>query len=396
MAPSPPVLPAHMLGLNQGALPMAEVRIDRLRKVYRGGVNAFHETSLVFADGEFTCVLGPSGSGKSTLLWMIAGIEETTSGRIFFDGEDVTHVTPERRDVAMVFQTYGLYPNMTIRDNIAFPLMLRRTPGADRERQVLEVAEMLGIADKLDRKPRTLSGGERQRVALARAIVRKPRLFLLDEPISNLDAHLRATTREWLKRLHSQLGATFIYVTHDQDDAEAMSDRVVVMAGGSVQQYDTPRAIYRQPANRFVASFVGRLPMNFIDGSLVDVAGRAWFEAGSIRVDLGPAGAVPADGRVVLGVRPEGVALQPGGGSGTGGTITLTEVIAPDVYATAAVGDVSLRARLGFDDAVRVGDHVTVSFVRSQVLLFDPTSGERLPFPAGGPDPDSAPVDALG
>jgi multiple sugar transport system ATP-binding protein len=376
---------------------MAEVRIDRLRKEYRGGVNALHETSLVFADGEFTCVLGPSGSGKSTLLRMIAGIEETTSGRIFFDGEDVTQVTPERRDVAMVFQTYGLYPNMTIRDNIAFPLMLRRTPRADRERQVLEVAEMLGIADKLNRQPRALSGGERQRVALARAIVRKPRVFLLDEPISNLDAHLRATTREWLKRLHAQLGATFIYVTHDQDDAEAMSDRVVVMAAGSVKQYDTPGAIYRRPANRFVASFVGRLPMNFIEGSLVDDAGRAWFEAGSVRVDLGPTGTVSTGGRVVLGVRPEGVVLQAGGGgSGTRGTITLTEVITPDVYATAAVGDVSVRARLGFDDAVRVGDQVMVSFVRSQVLFFDPTSGERLTLGAGGPDPDRAPVDAVG
>jgi multiple sugar transport system ATP-binding protein len=234
-------------------------------------------------------------------------------------------------------------------------------------------------------------------VALARAIVRKPRLFLLDEPISNLDAHLRATTREWLKRLHSQLRATFIYVTHDQDDAEAMSDRVVVMAAGSVQQYDTPGAIYRRPANRFVASFVGRLPMNFIDGSLVDHAGRAWFEgAGSVRVDLGPTGTVPTGGRVVLGVRPEGVAFQPGAsGSGTRGTVTFTEVIAPDVYATVDIGDVSLRARLGFDDAVRVGDQVTFSFVRSQVLFFDPTSGERLALPDGRPDPDRTPVDAL-
>lgn len=376
---------------------MAEVRIDRLRKEYRGGINALHETSLVFADGEFTCILGPSGSGKSTFLRMIAGIEEATSGRILFDDEDVTQVTPERRDVAMVFQTYGLYPNMTIRDNIAFPLMLRRVPRAERERQVLEVAEMLGIADKLERQPRALSGGERQRVALARAIVRKPRVFLLDEPISNLDAHLRATTREWLKRLHAQLGATFIYVTHDQDDAEAMSDRVVVIAGGSVQQFDTPGAIYRMPANRFVASFVGRLPMNFVEGSVVEDGGRAWFEAGSIRIDLGPAGAVLDGNRVVLGVRPEGVTLQPfDGGSGIQGAITLTEVITPDIYATAAVGDVSFRARLGFDNAARVGDQVTVSFVRSQILLFDPTSGERLTLPDAGRDSDRALVDALG
>ena len=374
---------------------MAEVRIDRLRKEYRGGVNALNETSLVFADGEFTCVLGPSGSGKSTLLRMIAGIEEVTSGRIFFDGDDVTNVTPERRDVAMVFQTYGLYPQMSIRDNIAFPLMLRKVPKAERNEQVLDVATMLGIADKLDRQPRALSGGERQRVALARAIVRKPRVFLLDEPISNLDAHLRATTREWLTRLHAQLGATFIYVTHDQDDAEAMSDRVIVMAGGSVQQCDTPGAIYRKPANQFVASFVGRLPMNLIEGELVDEGRGLWFKAGALHVDLARVGRL-ATGRAVLGVRPEGVVLHRDRDGALRGTITSTEVIAPDVYATVSVADASLRARLGFDEAVRSGDEVSVSFLHSHLLFFDPESGERrtpIEVPTG---PDATTTDALG
>ena len=374
---------------------MAEVRIDRLRKEYRGGVNALHETSLVFADGEFTCVLGPSGSGKSTLLRMIAGIEEVTSGRILFDGDDVTNVTPERRDVAMVFQTYGLYPQMTIRDNIAFPLMLRHVSKPERERQVREVAQMLGITDKLDRQPRALSGGERQRVALARAIVRKPRVFLLDEPISNLDAHLRATTREWLKRLHAQLGATFIYVTHDQDDAEAMSDRVVVMADGSVQQCDSPGSIYRKPANRFVASFVGRLPMNFIEGTLADEGRGPSFSAGALRVDLDPVGRL-APGGVVLGVRPEGVVLRRDAAGAIRGTITLTEVIAPDVYATVAVGNVSLRARLGFDEAMRVGDEVAVSFVPSHILFFDPVSGERLVPIVIPVAPDARQAEAVG
>ena len=356
---------------------MAEVRIERLRKEYRGGVNALNETSLVFADGEFTCVLGPSGSGKSTLLRMIAGIEEVTSGRILFDGDDVTNVTPERRDVAMVFQTYGLYPQMSIRDNIAFPLMLRKVPKGERNEQVRDVAHLLGIADKLDRHPRALSGGERQRVALARAIVRKPRVFLLDEPISNLDAHLRATTREWLTRLHAKLGATFIYVTHDQDDSEAMSDRVVVMASGSVQQCDSPGAIYRRPANRFVASFVGRLPMNFIEGELVEEDRGERFRSGSLAVDLASVGRLPT-GRVVLGVRPEGVVLRGAEDGSLRGTITLTEVIAPDVYATVAVGDLSLRARLGFDEPTRAGDTVSVSFLPSHLLFFDPESGQRL------------------
>ena len=266
---------------------VAEVRLDRVVKRYPGrAADALQETSLTFEQGLFTCVLGPSGSGKSTVLKLLAGIEEVTSGRIFMDGRDVTNVTPERRDVAMVFQSYGLYPNMTARDNIAFPLMLRGLKKPDRYGRVDEVARMLGIGDLLDRHPRVLSGGERQRVALGRAIVRNPKVFLLDEPISNLDANLRATTREELKRIHQQLGATFIYVTHDQDDAEAMGDRVVVMAKGAVQQVDPPATIYRRPANRFVASFVGRLPMNFIPGHIVAENERTWFASDVIRVEL--------------------------------------------------------------------------------------------------------------
>ena len=361
---------------------MAEVRLDRVVKRYpKAAVDALRETSLTFEDGLFTCVLGPSGSGKSTVLKLLAGIEEVTSGRILMDGRDVTNVTPERRDVAMVFQSYGLYPHMTARDNIGFPLMLRGVNKPDRYARVGEVAEMLGIGDLLDRHPRVLSGGERQRVALGRAIVRKPKVFLLDEPISNLDANLRATTREELKRLHQQLGATFIYVTHDQDDAEAMGDRVVVMAKGDVQQVDTPGAIYRRPANRFVASFVGRLPMNFIPGEIVAADGRARFESGVIGVDLRdqepPATPLP----VVLGVRPEGVQIvrdvQP---SSLIGRVTLTEVVAPDEYATLAVAEQTLRARVPPEELV-VGDEVGVTFTPSYLLFFDPTNGDRISLP---------------
>jgi multiple sugar transport system ATP-binding protein len=362
---------------------VAEVRLEGIRKTYRGGVDALQPTDLTFADGEFTCVLGPSGSGKSTILKLIAGIEEASGGRIWFDGDDVTNVTPERRDIAMVFQSYGLYPNMTARDNIAFPLMLRGIARRDRYLQVDEIATMLGLGTQLDRHPRALSGGERQRVALARAIVRKPRVFLLDEPISNLDANLRATTREWLKRLHQQLKATFIYVTHDQDDAEAMGDRVVVMSSGRVQQVDAPGAIYRRPANRFVASFVGRLPMNFVAGALTRDGDRACFEADTVRVDVGPA---PEDfsGRpVVLGVRPEGVRVRPWTESSrTHGKLTLTEVIAPDDYATLDVDGRSVRARLVPDSGFRVGDLVDVEIDPSAALLFDPESGARVARPA--------------
>src|SRR5207249_2230869 len=208
------------------------------------------------------------------------------------------------------------------------------------------------------RHPRVLSGGERQRVALGRAIIRSPKVFLLDEPISNLDANLRATTREELKRIHQQLKATFIYVTHDQDDAEAMSDRVVVMARGAVQQYDTPTAVYRRPANRFVASFVGRLPMNVITGQITALDGRSWFDAGKVRTEV-TATAAPPPGPVVVGIRPEGVSVGRASPDRMTGRITLTEVIAPDVYATVAVGETSLRARLGREDEERaVGDEV--------------------------------------
>ena len=358
---------------------MAEVRLDRVVKRYSGvSTDALQETSVTFEDGLFTCILGPSGSGKSTILKLLAGIEEVTAGRILMDGHDVTNVTPERRDVAMVFQSYALYPSMNARDNIAFPLMLRGLGKQERYRRADEVAEMLGIRALLDRPPRALSGGERQRVALGRAIVRSPKVFLLDEPISNLDANLRATTREELKRIHLQLGATFIYVTHDQDDAEAMSDRVVVMAGGAVQQYDTPTAIYRRPRNRFVASFVGRLPMSFVAGAIVETDGGARFESGPVHVDLDERSGLQA-GPVVLGVRPEGVAVLAPAPGRLLGQVTLTEVVAPDIYATISVGNVNLRARVATDQAPAVGDDVGVSLVRSQLHFFDATTGERIP-----------------
>jgi multiple sugar transport system ATP-binding protein len=362
---------------------VAEVRLDRAIKRYPGlSADALQETSLTFEDGLFTCILGPSGSGKTTILKLLAGIEEVTSGRIFMDGVDVTNVTPERRDVAMVFQSYGLYPNMTARDNIAFPLMLRGFSKRDRYARVDEVAEMLGVRPLLDRHPRVLSGGERQRVALGRAIIRSPKVFLLDEPISNLDANLRATTREELKRIHQQLKATFIYVTHDQDDAEAMSDRVVVMAKGAVLQYDTPTAVYRRPANRFVASFVGRLPMNLISGQINAADGRAWFESGLVQTEL-THGPVAPTGAVVLGVRPEGVSVSRAADRRTAdnmvGRVTLTEVIAPDIYVTVTVGDASLRARLSReDDEIAVGDEVRIGLIRSHLLFFDPVTGQRI------------------
>jgi multiple sugar transport system ATP-binding protein len=376
---------------------VARVRLERLGKRYRGGVDVLDGLDLEFPDGEFTCILGPSGCGKSTILKLIAGIEEVTAGRILFDDDDVTQVTPERRDVAMVFQSYGLYPNMSARQNIDFPLMLRKLPRREREERVEEVAAMLGISSVMDRQPRMLSGGERQRVALARAIVRDPRVFLLDEPISNLDAHLRASTREELKRIHSRLRATFIYVTHDQDDAEAMGDRVVVMASGAVQQVDTPTRIYQQPASRFVASFVGRLPMTQIDGEVVDDGDHAWFEADALRLDLGPRsdGRAPGPGRAVLGLRPEAVVATAAGSEDGGphGTVTLTEVIAPDQYAQVRIGPHQIRARILEESPLAVGARARITVDRSRLHFFDPLTGTRLYAMSAGPS--AAPVASL-
>jgi len=364
---------------------VAEVRLDGVNKRYRGlADDALYPTSATFKDGLFTCILGPSGSGKSTILKLLAGIEEVTAGRILFDGRDVTHVTPERRDVAMVFQSYALYPNMTARDNIAFPLQLRGIGRAERHRRVDEVAAMLGIRSTLDRHPRQLSGGERQRVALGRAIVRDPKVFLLDEPISNLDANLRMQTREELKRIHAELKATFIYVTHDQDDASAMGDEVVVMAAGRIHQAASPTEVYRRPADRFVASFLGRLPMNFMDGDVSVRDGSVMITGGKgPELVLGPATDAfhAPSGRVIVGIRPESVTAvtrDRGAAGGVEGTVTLTEVVPPDSYITADVNGWTIRARAAEVDQLQPGDTVGLRFSLPGLLFFDPDSERRL------------------
>jgi len=272
---------------------------------------------------------------------------------------------------------------MTARDNIAFPLQLRGLPRAERYRRVDEVAAMLGIGPTLNRQPRQLSGGERQRVALGRAIVREPKVFLLDEPISNLDANLRMQTREELKRIHAELKATFIYVTHDQDDASAMGDEVVVMAAGRIHQADKPTDVYRRPANRFVASFLGRLPMNFLTGIVRDGEGSVVLEGeGGLEIDLGPRadGFRPPGGRVLIGIRPESVlaARADRATAGVVGTVTLTEVFPPDSYVTASLDGWSVRARVVDGDELQPGDSVRLRFALRSLHFFDPSSEQRL------------------
>jgi multiple sugar transport system ATP-binding protein len=275
------------------------VILDHVTKVYSGGVTAVDDISLEIADGEFMVLVGPSGCGKSTLLRTIAGLEEVSAGRVLIGGRDVTHVAPRERDIAMVFQNYALYPHMTVGENLGFALKLRKVPKQARAERVLQYAKKLGLEDLLDRKPAELSGGQRQRVAMGRAMVREPKAFLMDEPLSNLDAKLRVSMRGELARLHERLGVTTIYVTHDQVEAMTLGQRVAVLRDGVLQQVDRPQVLFRRPANLFVAAFIGSPSMNLVE------AGAA---AGTVRFagfELPLSGtAPPRDGQVILGIRP--------------------------------------------------------------------------------------------
>jgi multiple sugar transport system ATP-binding protein len=346
---------------------MAEVVLQNVRKVYaperRGGlfgrgkagaeVEAVRDFNLRIADGEFVVLVGPSGCGKSTMLRMIAGLEDISGGTVWIGGRVVNEVHPKDRDIAMVFQNYALYPHMTVYKNMAFALSLRGVPKVEIERRVREAARTLGIEELLDRKPRALSGGQRQRVAVGRAIVREPKAFLFDEPLSNLDAKLRVTTRAELKALHMRLKTTTVYVTHDQEEAMTLGDRVVVMSKGVIQQAGTPLEVYRRPANRFVASFVGTPPMNFISGTLVREGSDLYFQDGppgpdAMRLRVARAHAAKlwshADRDVVLGLRPQAIREAGDGAQPEGSILDLAvQVIEPlgdsmDIFAAAARG----------------------------------------------------------
>ena len=286
---------------------MASLSLKNLSLVYPNGVRALDEVELEIADGEFLAVLGPSGSGKSSLLRLVAGLEEPTGGWIDMDGRDITHLEPKDRDVAMVFQGLALYPHMTVRENMAFGLLARKAPAAEIQERVSEAAETLGLTPHLQKRPRELSGGERQRVALGRALVRRPRVYLFDEPLSSLDAQLRQELREELARLHALTRTTSIYVTHDQKEALSLGSRVAVFDRGRIRQVGTPEAIYRDPRDLFVARFVGDPAINLIEGEIVAENGRARFRAAGFTFALASSGGHA--GKAILGVRPEGAGL---------------------------------------------------------------------------------------
>ena len=327
---------------------MATISLRGVRKSYDGKVDALSPIDLDVRDGELVTLVGPSGCGKSTLLSLIAGLEMPSGGAITIDGKDVSRASPKERDLAMVFQSYALYPHMTVEKNLAFPLEMANLPKNERETRVRETAARLGIEELLQRKPAELSGGQRQRVALGRALVRRPKAYLFDEPLSNLDAALRARMRAELKKLHEELSATFVYVTHDQAEAMTLSDRVVVLDRGRARQIGTPREVYERPADTTVARFLGSPSINLLAGPVVGEG------AG-----------------VTIGLRPEHVSLVSEGGDAAG-VVYVVEPMGPESFVTVDLGDgVHVTARAAADVAVRAGDRVRLAWEHARLLRFD-------------------------
>ncbi|WP_409026588.1 sn-glycerol-3-phosphate ABC transporter ATP-binding protein UgpC [Janthinobacterium sp. SUN098] len=368
---------------------MSSLSIRSIRKVYTNGVEVLKGIDIEIKDGQFLILVGGSGSGKSTLLNMVAGLESVTSGEILIDGKVVNDLPPKDRDIAMVFQSYALYPSMTVRENIAFGLNVKKVPKAEQEEIVSRVAETLQITHLLDRRPAQLSGGQRQRVAMGRAISRKPSLFLFDEPLSNLDAKLRVEMRAEIKLLHQRLKATIVYVTHDQIEAMTMGDLIAVMKDGVVQQLGTPQEIYDNPANLFVAGFIGSPSMNFItvkpviEGNdvfaAIENAGKSMrlalpFAADKLRSYAGR--------DVILGVRPEQITDMSSAhgdvGQELGCLIDLVEPTGPDTLLTTRLNGAAVTCRTHPREAVLPGQTMQLSFNLSKAALFDPANGERI------------------
>ena len=357
---------------------MPGIRFDRVSKRF-GGVTAVDELSLAIEDGEFISILGPSGCGKTTLLRMLAGLERPSAGTISIGGTVVNELTPAQRNVAMVFQTYALYPHMTVAGNIEYPLRKRRVPKAERAGRVREAAAVLELEALLERKPRELSGGQQQRVALGRALVRDPAAFLLDEPLSNLDAKLRTHMRAELIRLHRRIGRTMVYVTHDQLEAMTMSQRIAVLRDGKLQQFASPRNIYARPGNEFVAGFIGTPSMNFLDGRLEGTGADTSFRCGEWSL---PLGSLPLaekhlgpDRPVRLGIRPEHVRLDD---RGEAARVTLVE---PTGHETILVFDYrgnEIVARMEGEVLLQPDDSVSLSFRLEKLHVFSAADGRRL------------------
>lgn len=355
---------------------MAEITFENITKNF-GSVQVIGDLNLSIKDGEFFTFVGPSGCGKSTMLNIIAGLEDVTAGRILFDGLPVNHLSPKDRDVAMVFQSYALYPHMTVYDNIAFPLKMKRMERQILDSEVLRVAFLLGIKDLLKRKPRELSGGQRQRVALGRAIIRKPKVFLMDEPLSNLDARLRVEMRAELKKLHNELKITTVYVTHDQAEAMSLSDRIAVLHDGCIQQCGTPQEIYLGPGNVMVAGFIGSPPMNFIPA----------FLKNRIPLEIDCSGMIvlpelekpPENSNLTVGIRPEDVTISTRKSEGSAEVIvSIIESAGSFNWVDVSWNNVKIKGFSRLDEAIKTGKRAFMRFAMDKVVVFDRRSGQKI------------------
>ena len=346
---------------------MTAIELRKLTKSF-GSYTALDALDLNIGDGEFLVLLGPSGCGKSTTMRIVAGLEEPSSGEILIGGRRVNDIPARDRDLAMVFQNYALYPHMTVGENIAYPLKVRKVARTEREGLVRAAAQRVDMAHLLTRRPAELSGGQRQRVALARAIVRRPQVFLMDEPLSNLDAKLRTVMRGELKNLQRDLGVTTIYVTHDQVEAMTLADRIVILNKAVIQQIGTPAEVYARPANTFVASFIGSPPMNLVSGQLMD---GSFMSAGGAFALEGTAG------DVTLGIRPEHVRIATHGNDHFTGTVFSSELLGDCTILTVKAGDVSVAAKLPPEAGLERGTPVSLSFEAERMHLFDAATGAR-------------------
>ena len=356
---------------------MSQVRLVNLRKVFGEETVAVHNLELEIVENEFITLLGPSGCGKTTTLRMVAGLESPTEGDIYFGDQLVNDVPPAKRNIAMVFQSYALYPHMTVRGNLEYPLKKRKVPRVERQDRVANAANVLQITELLERKPRQLSGGQQQRVALGRAIIRDPEVYLLDEPLSNLDAKLRGYMRAELIQLHRRVGKTMIYVTHDQLEAMTMSDRIAILNEGRLQQLASPDEVYNKPVNQFVAAFIGSPSMNFIEGEVMSEGSTLKFKSPHVTIELPSEKFAGANSgrRVTAGIRPEDVIL----GSGShAGEVTVVEPTGHETLVFFNLGEMAMTSRVAADMHVQALQKIDVGFKQSNVHLFDAGTGERI------------------
>ncbi|WP_271408746.1 ABC transporter ATP-binding protein [Pseudomonas sp. Q1-7] len=379
---------------------MATLELRNVNKSYGSGLaDTLKNIELSIDSGEFLILVGPSGCGKSTLMNCIAGLESISGGAILVDGGDISGMSPKDRDIAMVFQSYALYPTMSVRENIAFGLKIRKLPAAEIDAEVSRVAKLLQIEHLLERKPGQLSGGQQQRVAMGRALARRPKIYLFDEPLSNLDAKLRVEMRTEIKLMHQRLRTTTVYVTHDQIEAMTLGDKVAVMKDGIIQQFGTPREIYNDPANLFVAGFMGSPPMNFIPLRLQRQGGRLVglldSAVGHAELPLGEAEGGLEGRDLILGIRPEQIPVGAGQAPAIRAEVQVLEPTGPDTLAFVEINQTKVCVRLAPDAAPRAGEILDLQFAPDKVLLFDAHSGERLCVPGKAASPERAKVAQL-